>query len=186
MESVERELSTIRDAIEMLDLDPINVKLMDTVEGRGWSEDQIAEADRMYRRFLYLTAKYKETTIVPTSIVDDLWHAHILDTEKYLSDCYTIFGQILHHFPYLGLRGSQDARDLREAFELTERLFFVEFGSTQSDTKHFKSAMSTTSICGGGKCGNSCKGNIDLGLASNRPRLPSKTGRVKFLDDCHA
>ena len=47
---------------------------------------------------------------------------------KYAEDCRMIFGRFLHHFPYFGMRGEQDAKDLRQAFSETRALFEKEFG----------------------------------------------------------
>jgi hypothetical protein len=44
----------------------------------------------------------------PLVDVDTFWHYHILDTMKYAADCDAVFGQFLHHFPYIGLRGEDD------------------------------------------------------------------------------
>ena len=46
---------------------------------------------------------------VPCKLVDELWHAHILDTRAYRDDCYRIFGFFYDHYPYFGLRDAADA-----------------------------------------------------------------------------
>jgi hypothetical protein len=60
--------------------------------------------------------------------VDKFWHGHILDTLKYAEDCDVIFGRFLHHFPYFGMRGAEDAANLARAGEVTQRLYLQEFG----------------------------------------------------------
>jgi hypothetical protein len=58
---------------------------------------QIRKVDRIcieYKRFLHLLAAGHEVT--PPALVDDFWHLHILDTEKYASDCDKL-GGFIHH-----------------------------------------------------------------------------------------
>lgn len=111
--------------IDTLDLEPIKFKL-----GRdeGYTASEIAAVDKWYRRFLILASKYPDRALVIPAAVDAMWHHHILDTRKYESDCKAIFGATLHHFPYFGMRGEDDARALRLAFEATNALMQEEFG----------------------------------------------------------
>lgn len=120
------------EAIFALDLDPIKVKLMDAKEGQGWSRDEAERHELQYRRFLALLARYPDEVIVPDTDVDKFWHAHILDTMKYAEDCQDIFGYFLHHFPYFGLRGEEDAANLSQAARNTKRLYQKEFGDAQA------------------------------------------------------
>lgn len=117
--------------IRQLNLDPIKVKLMDAEEGKGWSREYVEAVDEQYRRFLILTVKYPENSIVPTKEIDEFWHAHILDTRKYAADCEYALGFFLHHFPYFGMRGEEDATNLADAFTETMELMMAEFGITE-------------------------------------------------------
>ncbi len=118
-------------AIQALDLDPIKFKLMDPEEGQGWSREYVDQMAIEYKRFLTLSVKYPEETIAPSKDVDKFWHGHILDTMKYAEDCQNVFGYFLHHFPYFGMRGEEDAANLAEAGNTTNRLYEKEFGGTQ-------------------------------------------------------
>lgn len=121
------------EAIFALDLDPIKVKLMDKKEGQGWTR---AQADRYaleYRRFLALLARFPDEPIAPDTNVDKFWHGHILDTMKYAADCDRVFGCFLHHFPYFGMRGEDDAAALDDAFRNMQRLYRQEFGDPARD-----------------------------------------------------
>jgi len=117
-------------AIQALDLDPIKLKLMDAEEGQGWSREYVERMETAYKRFLILMVKFPEETIAPTKDVDKFWHAHILDTIKYAEDCQNVFGYFLHHFPYFGMRGEQDAADLKAAAERMHELHMREFGES--------------------------------------------------------
>ena len=115
-------------AIEALDLGPIKLKLMDPEEGQGWSREYVERMETAYKRFLTLLVKFPHESIAPTKDVDKFWHGHILDTMKYADDCQNVFGYFLHHFPYFGMRGEQDAADLQAAGENMHALYEREFG----------------------------------------------------------
>ncbi len=119
-------------AIQALDLDPIKLKLMDPVEGHGWSREYADRMELAYKRFLILSVTYREETLAPSKDVDRFWHGHILDTLKYAEDCEKVFGYFLHHFPYFGMRGAEDAANLAAAAERTRQLYQQEFGSSES------------------------------------------------------
>jgi hypothetical protein len=127
----ERRRSTRQmiEAIEGLDLGPIKFKLMDPEEGEGWSRQFVEHLETQYKRYLTLVAKYPREAIAPDREVDRFWHAHILDTRKYIDDCERVFGFYLHHFPYFGMRGTDDAAALATAGERTRELYAAEFGA---------------------------------------------------------
>lgn len=126
--------------VHALDLGPIKFKLVhdkhDVV-----TQDIAEKLEERYKRFLILLLKYPNKKIVPDEEVDSFWHAHILDTRKYASDCDHIFGEFLHHFPYFGLRGKEDEKQLQTAFAETCELLFSEFGGV------FSGANSAYSFC---------------------------------------
>lgn len=123
----DRDSNQLRRAIDALDLDPIKVKLMDPEEGEGWSRTQVDRVERLYKRFLFMSVT-QSTPIVPTKEIDKFWHTHILDTRKYARDCEVTFGFFLHHFPYFGMRGEQDAQNLVDAFAQTQEIYLRVFG----------------------------------------------------------
>lgn len=127
----DRPVERVIAAIQALDLDPIKLKLMDREEGHGWSRDYADRMELAYKRFLTLLAIHPEETLAPGKDVDNFWHGHILDTLKYADDCEKMFGNFLHHFPYFGMRGPEDAANLAKAGEATRRLYQQEFGGTQ-------------------------------------------------------
>ena len=94
------------------------------------------EAESLYRRFLALNMRYPDIVLCPTGPIDRFWHAHILDTRAYERDCVQLFGRILHHFPYFGMRGPEDRAELERAFEQSVDLFIRHFGidPTAGDT----------------------------------------------------
>jgi hypothetical protein len=140
--------------ITALDLDPIKIKLMDSNDGESWSRAKAEAVDREYRRFLQLNLDHPRVPIVPTKDVDKFWHFHILDTMKYAEDCTSVFGRFLHHFPYFGLRGEDDARDLREAAENTRLLYRQTFedGAQGAQAADCQSPGCGSVVCQGGNC----------------------------------
>lgn len=147
----------IRDRLDALDLGCIKVKLMCGKEGPGWSREKADRIEVQYRRFLFLTATRPEP-IVPTTDVDEFWHAHILDTHKYFEDCERIFGGYLHHFPYFGMRGEDDARNLQAAFTQTKAIYRAEYGeaygNASADCENCGNCTSSCGVCAGsGSCG---------------------------------
>jgi len=124
----DRPIGQVVAAIQALDLGPIKFKLMDPEEGQGWSREYVERMELAYRRFLTLLATHPGETLAPSKDVDKFWHGHILDTLKYAEDCDKVFGCFLHHFPYFGMRGAEDAANLARAAEMTQRLYRQEFG----------------------------------------------------------
>lgn len=120
--------------VSEIDLELVKSKLRDPVEGKGWSKEESELADDEYRKFLALNLMYPTQAIVPCAIVDEIWHAHILDTRAYAQDSNAIFGEFFHHFPYFGTRGEEDARDLEESYSTTLERYRDAFGLAPEDT----------------------------------------------------
>lgn len=148
--------------IAALDLDPIKIKLMDEREGMGLSREEADLIEVEYKRFLSLMYKYPSKTIVCSTEVDKFWHQHILDTRKYAEECDRIFGFFIHHFPYFGMRGDEDAANLRNCFEESNQLYEKEFGEAP---KTLASAAGNCNVCGSDSCShsgfcNTCSGEL--------------------------
>ena len=92
------------------------------------SAGYLNEVEGLYRRFLALKMIYRNRMICPTEPIGEFWHAHILDTRAYERDCRFLFGEYLHHFPYLGMRGPDDMADYEKAFAESGALFIEHFG----------------------------------------------------------
>ncbi len=111
--------------VAVIDLEMVKMKLSEPKENIGWTIDQCEDAEIEYKRYLALCLKfpYPSYSIVPNKIMDTMWHYHILDTRAYHKDCDSVFGHYFHHFPYFGLRGADDERNLKSAFEKTKELY---------------------------------------------------------------
>lgn len=110
-----------------LDLSSIAYLLMQSKVGPGWTKAQTVKAITQYLAFLYLADYYPHLQLVPSSEVDQVWHYHILDTQKYAEDCQMLFGYMIHHLPYLGLRVKQDEYNQCKAYALTQVLLSKHF-----------------------------------------------------------
>lgn len=143
-----RPVEQVLAAINVLDLDCIKLKLMDAEEGHGWSREYADQMELAYRRFLALMTKFPEETIAPTKDIDKFWHGHILDTMKYAEDCERVFGYFLHHFPYFGMRGEEDAKNLEAAADRLHALYESEFGTSLRQDTAFCGASAQKAFCG--------------------------------------
>ena len=136
------------DDINVIDFTMIKLKLQDVEEGQGWTTEKCEDAEKEYKRFLALKRTYPEKEIVPHHAVDIFWHQHILDTAKYAEDCELLFGYFLHHYPYFGMNGKQDAQNLCDAFEETKQVY----------KKHFNiDYLGMATRCKAPKCRTQCK-----------------------------
>ena len=90
--------------------------------------------EREYRRFLALHLAFPGEDIVPCQLVGEMWHQHILDTRAYARDCDALFGEFLHHFPYFGMNGPEDAQALHDAYADTIERYRQAFGEPAPDT----------------------------------------------------
>lgn len=135
-------LEEVRQYIDGLDFAPIFDKLIRSdvpVPFRlPWDPPSALNAIHRYRNYLFLWRKYKyesdatvDVKMPPPPDVDEVWHAHILDTRRYAEDCAALFGTFHHHYPYFGLDGDQDEMDMEEvmeAFDPVADLYRKEFG----------------------------------------------------------
>ncbi|CAA0123070.1 Uncharacterised protein [BD1-7 clade bacterium] len=113
--------------VAVLNFDRLKFKYCQSSES-SMSEEQWDMAELEYRRYLSLKCFYPDVSLVPSKAVDELWHAHILDTQAYARDCQQVFGYFLHHFPYFGIHGKEDYNKLVTAFGETIALYEQHFG----------------------------------------------------------
>ncbi|MDD2725595.1 MAG: hypothetical protein PHH59_16465 [Methylovulum sp.] len=136
---------------------------MDSEGGMGWSLDFTKRVTTEYRRFLVLCKETPGLAIAPSSFVDDFWHFHILDTQKYQEDCESLFGYFLHHFPYFGMRGKDDEENLKKAWEETCQLYQSRFGELPIDLSLASKRCPN--------CGRRCKDEVKGYSMNERHRL---------------
>jgi hypothetical protein len=133
-----------------IDLEPIIFKLVHPEDEKGWTIEKADVLIEQYRQFLVLTQLYPEESVVPSKEIDKVWHTHILDTAKYRDDCQTAFGKFIDHFPYFGLRGELDAKNLQKSYDKTRDLFRQNFNVDP------RLPVGVAADCGSGSCSPSC------------------------------
>ncbi len=111
-----------------LDLQPILFKIESEGELLDGEPIDPVQAELAYRQFLTLHLRHPDRTLVPSALIDLVWHYHILDTRKYIADCDRLFGTYLHHDPYFGIGGEDNCRENEIAWEETKQLWEDEFG----------------------------------------------------------
>lgn len=151
----------VLDRLKGMDLGPVRFKLA-SKEGEGWDIDLVNKVEPAYRMFLALAVAHPKELLAPSTLVDTMWHYHILDTKKYQEDCREFLGEFLHHFPYFGMRGGEDKTKLVSAGERTAELYMREFGFDVSTLR------SASSLCGPENCDPSCTRRIDEGFDWSR------------------
>ena len=70
-----------------------------TQKRMGWSDSDTAAIYKEYLRYLTIEQSFPSSNLVPSELVDEIWHDHILHTKRYAQDCHKMFGKYLHHLP---------------------------------------------------------------------------------------
>lgn len=128
-------MKTASNPLVELDLQPILFKIQCEGEMIEGEEINPEVAGRVYRQFLTLRQRYPERTLVPSALIDLVWHYHILDTRKYIDDCDRLFGGYLHHDPYFGIDDNSLAEN-QEAWADTCKLWELEFSESMIGKAH--------------------------------------------------
>jgi hypothetical protein len=121
------------------------------MQDKAWTLNRANRVEPQYKAFLFLIGSKIKAEFVPTFDIDEMWHAHILDTRKYMADCAFHFGEYIHHYPYLGMK---DAEDRCRA----ERLFAATC-ATIANAFDIEVEELNASSCGGGCGGHGCGGH---------------------------
>ena len=171
----------------------VKMKLMEPVpEGQGWTQVQADQAELWYKRFLHVCLTHPKLSSVPNRPIDLIWHQHILDTRAYAKDCKAIFGSFLHHFPYFGINGAEDAANRDRAFDHTNAVYETLFGENckQMTAFHKKARREAenclvslqgndgSQVAVGEDCGgNACTGAVCNSACMVDGVIPDPTGK---------
>lgn len=117
------------DKLNAINFGAVVFKLMHSEDGNPMTREQAEKAINKYKMFLFLNFKYPNSHVVPNKLIDKAWHAHLLDSELYDAHCFILFNRKLHHFPYFGLRGAEDAQFFLAAAARSKALFEEYFGA---------------------------------------------------------
>lgn len=77
----------------------------------GLSGAQTARVEAGLRQFFLAHLRARRFVGMPSRVVDELWHAFILDTRAYAAFCQQAFGGMLHHSPAETLGASAARND---------------------------------------------------------------------------
>lgn len=147
--------------IEQLDFSLNSQKLqLPAPEGMGWTKEQAEMGILWYRRFLKICAKYPKMKVVPNHPVDEVWHTHVLETRRYGADCERLFGRMLHHYPFYGMRGDANERD--ESYKKTNEVLMREFGENFRSMRYEFTCPHQGVMCdGSGGGGSGCRAPLE-------------------------
>ena len=108
-----------------------NTKLR--LKKKGWDDDSLNATINEYGKFLYLCQLYPGQ-LVPGKRIDQVWHDHILHTQRYTNFCETEFGRYIHHVPK---ELSDDEKlESTETYELYEKTFGYKPSDVYWANKH--------------------------------------------------
>lgn len=113
-------LEEAKKLIDELDLTPMIERVM---KEKRWTRRMAETAAYFYKNFLFLSKKYSDHGFGPTEQIDEIWHAHVLYTQKYHRDCEKIFGHYLHHQPESGAKKSSTIGGLATLQQLHQQEF---------------------------------------------------------------
>jgi hypothetical protein len=93
-------------------------------ENPSWDSEMLTQAQDEYVAYLATCKENPSESFRPSELADKVWHAHILHTRQYVSDCQGYFGYYLHHEPDKstcmgsgcmnnGISGTDDAPSVR-------------------------------------------------------------------------
>src|SRR5262249_37338296 len=112
-----------------LDLEPVTAQLIDY---QGWTAVRAAAAEQRYRRFFYLKATLPNGAS-PTVEIDQFWHQHILNTERYGPDCWHVAGRFLNH-TFLSPADEAQAKQLQSVWLTTWVCYETRFEAPYEET----------------------------------------------------
>ena len=94
---------------------------------KNWSEEKVTRGVDAYEQFLKLKAAlkdYRATKLSPTTLIEEVWHLHVLDTQRYANDCFEFCGEVIHH----DIDGDIDTRKLEIRRNATKVAYEMQNG----------------------------------------------------------
>lgn len=127
-------------SVETLDMERFVKKLLRDQSKYFKDEATARKAIAEYRKMLLLVQKHPKNPVVPSKLVDLVWHEHILDTVAYERDTLRMFGRFIHHKPSFG--GEEEKAELeshqQEMYQAYVRAFGEEPPRDMWPTAHKK------------------------------------------------
>jgi hypothetical protein len=100
-------------------------------EEQGWEPDFTVRVIEEYRKFVFLMMA-ADHMCVPSKIVDEAWHLHLLYTRSYWEElCTKTLGRIIHHGP--GKGGKKEDAKYADFYSQTLNTYAEFFGEPPQD-----------------------------------------------------
>ena len=100
----------------------LNAIANDVAKTEGWSAKDKTEAVRGYRAYLSMRLQRGNRRFLAIDgRADKIWHAHIVNTVQYRTDCKRVFGRFLDHtpLPHPKLTAPQKVQFAKDAADYT-------------------------------------------------------------------
>ena len=116
------------------ELDPPNARFPFSAKlswEHRWTGIFTYRAIQEYKKFIFL-AMVANHQVSPSTIVDRVWHLHLLYTHSYWNElCGRVLNQPLHHLPSLG--GKSEGLKYRHQYRQTLASYIQYFGTPPAD-----------------------------------------------------
>lgn len=110
-----------------LDLSRFVAKLQKDQPSLFPDEGMAVQAIEEYRRMLHLAQTHPSLDLVPSAVVDQVWHSHILDTRAYKQDMTKLFGRYMEHVP--SFEGDSESKvELKQSYVEMLKHYEEEYG----------------------------------------------------------
>ena len=107
------------------------------------SDEEAVQRSKELARFLFACSRSSEA-LVPSPIVDEIWHDFILDTIEYQRYCNKTFGRLVHHMPQ-----EEVGNELQVRYGATLSFMQKRFGSLSREYWPEECALCDSSGCKG-------------------------------------
>ena len=121
----QRDAHSILELVRSIPLDRQRVRI---VAKHGLTDEEAEKWLDEYRKWVALRRCFEGAYMVPTAVVDEVWHEHIVDTRRYTDFCERVFGRYLHHEPIIDPSENQ-SKSAKQAFTFTKQMWAKCFGS---------------------------------------------------------
>jgi len=140
-----------------LDLERFVKKLLRDYPAHFQDEKTARAAINEYRRMLYLIQQFPDAPVVPSKLVDLVWHEHILDTTQYKQDSQRMFGRYIHHAPAFGDNEDDAVKEEKEGMLRDQAEMFKKYVALFEDEPPVNVWPTARRLGGAGHLPDCCK-----------------------------
>ena len=142
----------------------------------GWTQERADAAEQGYKRYLAITKALNGYQPVPNGDIDRFWHEHILDTRRYAKDCDQLLGSFLHHYPYFGMRGTQDNEAWKAASQFSNNVWKEAFGEYLYNTQNISTTKTNVQSAAASTKGKDMPVHISITINVNGTGVTTSVG----------